>query len=55
MGIESFNIKSGCVGKLMSGRINNTDDKGVETRKKSHRDLIKMRVRVSALRLKRKE
>jgi len=55
MGIDSFNIKSGCVGKLMSGRMNNTGDKGFETRKESYCEIIKRCGRISALRLERKE
>jgi hypothetical protein len=55
MGIDSFNIKSGCLGKLMSGRMNNTGDNGCETRKRSYREFIKRLVRISALKLERKE
>jgi PAS domain S-box-containing protein len=47
MGIDSLNIKSGCVGKCMRGRLNNTGDKGCETRRKSYREFIKRCVRIS--------
>ena len=47
MGIDIFNIKSGCVGKLMSGRMNNRGDNACVSRKGPRRKSIKRYVRIS--------
>lgn len=47
MGIDIFNIKSGCVGKLMSGRINNKGDNACVSRKGSRHESLKRCVRIS--------
>jgi hypothetical protein len=47
MGIDSFNIKSGCVGKLMSGRTNTRGDNACVSRKVSRCESIKRHGRIS--------
>jgi hypothetical protein len=47
MGIDFFNIKSGCVGKLMRGSMDNRVDNACVSRKGPRRESIRRYVRIS--------